>query len=235
MRVPVDGTLRRSLGQGIVQELLGWLRDGHVRAGERFPTERELMERFSVGRNTVREAIQSLVAIGIVEVRPGRGTVVLNAGAERALDPVTVSALLDGQTIEDLYSFRLLLEAEIAALAAVRATEDDLREIELELLRCRRAFEQGAATYEADVEYHRSIAKASENVIYMRVLDAIGDLLMASRRSTDALPAARAAAMVGHTEIFDAICSRDPEAAREAMKRHIVAATEAMHEAQRAR
>src|SRR4051794_2917676 len=107
---------RRNLSQAVGEELLSAIREGRLRPGERLPPERELMERFSVGRNTIREAIQSLAAMGVLDVRPGRGTMVLSTPKESALDAATLAALLDDQTVLDLYEFRLLLEVETAGL-----------------------------------------------------------------------------------------------------------------------
>src|SRR4051812_20534783 len=140
--------VRRNLSQAVSEEILRWIRGGELVAGDRIPTERGLAELFGVGRNTVRGAVQGLVGIGVLDVRPGRGTVVRSTEAA-ALDPVTMSALLGNEAVDDLYELRLLIEVEIAARAAERAGADELAEIRAALARHRRAFARGHATHRA--------------------------------------------------------------------------------------
>jgi DNA-binding FadR family transcriptional regulator len=221
---------RRNLSQAVSEEILRWINDGDLRAGDRLLSERGLMERFGVGRNTVREAIQGLVGIGILDVRPGRGTVV------RSVDPAvlgsaTMSALLEDQTVEDLYELRLLLEVESAARAAECATDDEIAQIGAALERHRDEFERARPTYRQDIDFHHAIAQATQNGVYVRVLDALSDLLISARRRTDAVPRARKLALSEHVEIYRAIAARDAGSAREAMRRHILGGIDALREA----
>jgi GntR family transcriptional repressor for pyruvate dehydrogenase complex len=221
--------VRRTLGQAVSEEILGWIHGGDLRVGERLPSERELMQQFGVGRNTVREAIQGLVGLGVLDVRPGRGTVVRSVDPD-VLDAATVAALLEDQAVEDLYELRLLIEVEIAARAAERGDDDEIAAIEAALARHRRDFARGATTYRADIDFHGAVARATGNAVYVRVLDALSDLLLFTRRRTDAVPRARELGLSGHVEIYDAIVARDPAAAREAMRRHILEAIDAVRE-----
>lgn len=217
---------RQNLSQAIAEEILEWIRSGEVRPGDRLPTEQELMARFEVGRNTVREAVQSLVALGVLDVRPGRGTRVLALSSERVLDSATVATLLGDQTIVDLYEFRLLLEAEIAVLATRRATDHDVAEIAAAGERYRNTLARGEPTYDADIDFHRAIARAAHNLIYVRVLDAIADLVVGARRPLERLAEAREVAAEEHDEIYAAIAARDAERARGAMRGHLTHAME---------
>ena len=120
---------RRNLSHSIAESLLDRIRSGEVGVGERLPTEQGLMEEFGVGRNVIREAIQQLVAIGVLDVRPGRGTTVIGLGSDDLLDSRTMSALLEDQTIADLYAFRMLIEVEIAEAAASHADAQQIQAI----------------------------------------------------------------------------------------------------------
>lgn len=86
------------------------------------------MEMFAIGRNTAREAMQSLVAMGILDVRPGRGAVVVRTPDGSALDSQLVAGLLTDKSISDLYEFRLVVESEIAGIAAQRREEANVKE-----------------------------------------------------------------------------------------------------------
>jgi len=91
----------RTLSQAVTEAILDRIRAGEYRPGDRLSTEKGLMEQFGVGRNVVREAVQGLVAMGLVDVRPGRGAVVIGVDTSRAMDPGTVAALLLDQTVDD--------------------------------------------------------------------------------------------------------------------------------------
>jgi DNA-binding FadR family transcriptional regulator len=221
---------RRNLSQAVGEELLTAIREGRLRPGERLPPERELMERFSVGRNTIREAVQSLAAMGVLDVRPGRGTMVLSTPKESALDAVTLAALLDGQTVLDLYEFRRLLEVETAGLATQRGTDEDIAAIRAALEHYGQALAEGRPGYPADIDFHRAVADASHNAIFIRVLAAIGDLIVGARRAVEPALDARHAALADHERIYEAIAARDTDGARTAMRNHMTNAIEFIRE-----
>jgi DNA-binding FadR family transcriptional regulator len=224
---------RRNLSQLISDELLERIRSGRLRAGDRLPTEQGLMAEFGVGRNVVREAIQHLVALDVVDVRPRRGIVVSEHGPSSALDALAMGALLDDQTVEDLYAFRMVIETAIAEEAAKRATTDDVTRITDSLERFRQSIGTQSGIFAADVDFHQRLASASGNVIYDRVLATLTDLLELYRRETDRVPGAPEKALVEHTAIADAIRAGDGDAAREAMAQHIRTAIETVDQARK--
>ena len=132
---------RQTLSQAVSAAVLERIRSGEFAPGDRLPTEKMLMEEYGVGRNSVREAVQALVTLGLVEVRPGRGATVIGIESVNALDTETLSALLKEEAVDDLCAFRRLLESEASACAAVNATDDEIDEI----ARCAAAFEQAYA------------------------------------------------------------------------------------------
>lgn len=221
---------RQNLSQVISAELLERIRSGLVRPGDRLPTEQGLMTEFGVGRNVIREAVQHLVALDVVNVRPRRGIVVTEHGPVSALDSLAMGALLNDQTVHDLYAFRLLLETEIAEAAARRASPEDLVAIETALDRFRVSLGAQTGMFAADVNFHEQLAQASGNVIYSRVLAALSGLLELYRRETDKVPGAPERALVQHTAIVDAIRDGDPDRARAAMEQHLRTAIAAVEE-----
>jgi GntR family transcriptional repressor for pyruvate dehydrogenase complex len=217
---------RRNLSHSVAEVLLERIRSGEVRVGDKLPTELGLMEALGVGRNVIREAIQQLVAIGVLDVRPGRGTTVIGVGSDDLLDARTVSALLEDQAVRDLYGFRMLIEVEIAEAAASHASAS---QIEV-MAEAHREYQHNRATglpvYRSDLAFHRGIALASNNQIYVRVLDALTDLLEAARERTDHVAGAPELAIEQHGIILEAIRRGDGAAAREEMRRHIRSAIE---------
>lgn len=221
---------RRNLSHAVADELLRQIREGTLKPNDALPTERELMARFAVGRNTVREAVQALVTMGVLDVRPGRGARVLNATSAAVIEAVTMSALLAEQTVNDLFDFRALLEGEMASLAAERATESDLGSIREAQTTHERVARHGLSVHEVDLAFHRAIAHASRNAIYTGVHDALCDLLTRTRPATDTVLGAEDSASE-HREILNAITRRDPVQSREAMRNHFRASLRRLEKA----
>jgi len=219
---------RRNLSQLISDELLERVRSGELKAGDHLPTEQGMMTEFGVGRNVVREAVQHLVALKVVDVRPRRGIVVTGLGPASALDALAVGALLDGNTVESLYSFRMLLETAVAEEAAKNADSEDLRCLDKRFETFRTAIDRGSGICAADVAFHQQLAEASGNIIFDRVLHELTGLLEMYRRRTDLVSGAPEKALIEHANILDAIKAQDPDSARDAMEIHIRSATTAI-------
>lgn len=228
-------TGRRTLSQAVTAEILERIRAGQYQPGDRLATERSLMEQFGVGRNVAREAIQALLAMGLIEVRPGRGAIVIGVDTNRAIDSQAVSALLRDQTVDDLYEFRRVIEVEIAIQAARRASEADLKEIERRLAAFREQVERGESLAVADVALHEAIADASHNSIYARVLLMLEETLAHARGMTESIDWARSRSLTDHEAIVAAIAAHDPHMAGDAMRAHMRTAFEAMAAARAAR
>lgn len=219
---------RQTLSQAVSAAVLERIRTGEFAPGDRLPTEKMLMEQYGVGRNSVREAVQALVTLGLVEVRPGRGATVLGIDSANAVDAETVSVLLKEEAVDDLYEFRLLLEVEIAACAARRASEEDLAEIERRVRAYHFAYSQGGSVSEADDAFHVALARASRNSVYETILGAVTGLIANARRLSERVPWAVERAVAEHTQIAEAINAHDPDAAARLMRRHIESAIEAI-------
>jgi GntR family transcriptional regulator, transcriptional repressor for pyruvate dehydrogenase complex len=221
---------RQTLSQAVSAAVLERIRSGEFGPGDRLPTEKLLMQEYGVGRNSVREAVQALVTLGLVDVRPGRGATVIGIESDAAMDSETISVLLKEETVDDLYDFRRLLEIEIASRAAVAATPRDLETIAASIRAFESALEQGRPISKLDDEFHAAVARASHNAIYATVLDAVSGLIANARRFSMKVPWAAQRALVEHQELYDAICVHDPEQAAAIMGTHLDSAIEAIQE-----
>ncbi|MGN6575474.1 MAG: FadR/GntR family transcriptional regulator [Nocardioides sp.] len=226
---PQPGALsRQNLSQAIVEGVLGWIAEGRYAPGQFLPTERELMSHFDVGRNTVREAMQAMVSMGVISVRPGRGTEVLSMSPTSVLPPDVVSALMQSNTLQELYEFRLVLEPGIAAFAADRATEHDVEAMAQALEQYEYAMRNGDPVSPHDILFHRQVAAAAHNAIYLKMIDAVSDLLVSARRATDLIPTAVQSAAADHRAILEAIVDNDRDRASELMAAHVLSGTRAL-------
>lgn len=186
------------------------------------------MAEFDVGRNVIREAVHSLVSMGLVDVRPGRGAIILSIDSEKAIGSETFSALLLDAAVDDLNEFRRVIEVEIAGRAATNASEADLADMRLHLDEFARRFHSGLSVTEPELAFHRSIATASGNAIYPQVLDTLRDRLANARAIAVVVDGVTARAMEDHEAIFEAISNHDRTEAQNAMKRHLDLAVEAI-------
>lgn len=184
-------------------------------------SERQLSEQLGVSRPVVREALSGLRQRGLVEILPGKGVRPLSD-----LRAPTVSAVQNFMERSDIRraeirAARMLLEPEIAALAAANRTEEQLQRIG-EHLEAMRAHIDDIPRFEnADFPFHVELARASGNSLYLLWLQPITGYLqsMASRIST--LGEVRHNAIAAHANIFTAVKNKDPEAARAAMVAHL--------------
>jgi GntR family transcriptional regulator, transcriptional repressor for pyruvate dehydrogenase complex len=212
---------RRTIGQVIAEVLLERIQSGVLQAGQRLPTQRELMEEFDAGANAVREATQALVMMGVIDVRPGRGAIVLAVPRESVLDFDTVAALLEDQAVVDLLEFRQVVEADMVERASSRATAEDIARIRDAHERFAQVLAEGKSVYAGDIEFHRALAVASHNQVYVDVLDMLGNLLAIARQRTERVAESKEEALVEHDAIYRAVASGDAAAARNAMKKHL--------------
>ena len=194
---------------------------GQLAAGNRLPPERILGERFGVSRTVIREAIRSLAAKGMVEVRSGSGTVVARVGAASVAE--TMQLYLRGASIEyDLIDeVRAMVEVHVAGVAAQRATEADLDGMRAVLRSMAASADDNQRCALHDAEFHRCMARATHNPLYLMMLDAIGEPIMTVRQGTLSMPGRSWTTIEAHRDILDRVAGQDPEGAREAMRVHL--------------
>lgn len=223
------GQIRRSehLPARIAQQIGRDIAEGRILPGEKLPTEHVLAKGFGVSRSVVREAIAQLRNEGLVETRQGVGAFVTELQA-RASIRIEQGDLHDRQSFRDLFQLRLPLEIEAAGLAAVHHDQSDLDKLDETLAAMTGADKWTEQGIVADLAFHRILAAATRNEYFSLFIGFIAE------RISLAINAARAAAVLEeivevtiaeHLAIREAVASRDPQRAREAMRRHLLGAT----------
>ncbi|MBV8955047.1 MAG: FadR family transcriptional regulator [Solirubrobacterales bacterium] len=219
------------LADVVAEQLLSSITANHLEPGHRLASERELGEQFDVSRTVIREAIRSLAAKGVLVVRPGSGVHV--AAVDAASVSEQMSLFLRGRgEIEygKINEVRAALEIRTARLAAERARDEDLAELRE---RCERmaVMEDTESASVEDVEFHRAIAQATYNELFVVMLDSIGDILLEIRRVSLATPGRIAIAVEYHGKILDRITAHDVAGAGAAMEKHLEESNEAWRQA----
>lgn len=186
---------------------------------EELPSEAELGERLGVSRTVLREALKHLQAQGLVVLAQGRRARVRPADPQAAIESLDVLLRRSEGSLLQLVEVRRPLEAEIVEIAARRATPEALAEAEAAI-----AEQESAPTLEgridADLRFHRALAKATGNPVFVLLLDALAGLMRASRRKSLGKYGNRVP-VEHHREILAAIRRRDPAAARAALLGHL--------------
>lgn len=203
---------RASLSDNIVEQITDLIARGLLKPGDRIPGEHQLCAQFSVGRTSVREALRSLSAMGIVQSHAGDGTFV-------------------SASLEDLIQTRLLLESGTAALAASRATAGDLEELAHAIRGMQGAVDDHGRYLEFDIQFHLTLAKATQNPVLQNLLSTMRAYLQAwiKEALNDANASHRAKLSIAeHKRILLALKNRDPDEARHAMSVHILSSSKKM-------
>lgn len=217
--------IRRSrLSQQIVVQICHLIRQGQFGPGDRLPPERELAEQLQVSRASLREALRALEISGIVESRHGGGTYVRDFSERSVVSPLGLIFEAADDIIGDLWEVRAIFEPAVAAMTAVRASPEDvarLDEIVAEQEQAFHNFGDDDHWMTLDRAFHSSLAVSSGNKVAVRVLDLINQWLQDGRRHFVATPERRCSALTCHTQIRDAVREHQPDAAREAMLRHL--------------
>jgi DNA-binding FadR family transcriptional regulator len=213
----------------VAEELVRMIQSGNLREGDRLPAERELMQRYGVSRSAVREAIVSLANRGLVMTRLGHRPIVRKPDYEIAIDRVgnLVGHLtVDRKGVWNLFETRIFVEAALARWAAKHARRDDLEELRASLETNRHAIGNSILFDETDVAFHAVLYRIPGNPIYPAIHKAYVEWLIQHWRSMKRGADIDQMNYAGHEAIFDAILARDPDAAEEALRRHLVAAWE---------
>ncbi|QJE01924.1 FadR family transcriptional regulator [Massilia forsythiae] len=226
----------RTLAQGVIEDINERIRQSLLKPGDKLPTESAIMEQHGVSRTVVREAISHLQAAGLVQTRHGIGTFVLERQpSSLGIDADSIVTVRDVLAILEL---RISMETEAAWLAASRRSDAQAIALGEALADMGRAMEQGRASVEADVRFHRLVAEATGNRYFVEMLGQLGNALIPrARLNTPGLQLERPADYLDrvnreHEDICSAILRRDPEAARAAMRTHLSNSRERLRLAQ---
>jgi DNA-binding FadR family transcriptional regulator len=224
-----------SRSQEVKAQLLEAIRRGDYEAGAALPSERELSEVFGVSRVSVREAIRSLEAVGVVEVFQGRGSFVSRGPGERYLSPFSDWLHVHRAEVLELMQVRGALDELASSEAARHAGEEAIDAIE----RAHQAFEAAAAQgdeqldmlVDLDIAFHVAIGRASGSVLLTQLLDELNQLFTEGRKVVYAMDRRALTSAREHAEIVAAIRAHDPTAARDAAASHLAATRALLAEA----
>lgn len=210
----------------IIEHIQTQMAQGTLNAGDKLPSERKLAQQFNVSRATIREAIGLMDAKGMVKIRHGASTIILDIFNPKLIDPLQDLVKTNQALTADVIAVRHLLEVEATILAAQHATKPALQTIKLALTHLLTCNKQDAETQvKADMDFHLAIAEASQNIVLAKMLRSMGNLVEHEMLKTVTAamqkPSDQNKLNTQHQQIYQAIKTQNPQQAELAARTHL--------------
>lgn len=220
----VEPIKRKRVYEEIARRLEQQILDGRLQPGDALPSERDLMERYGVGRPAVREAFLTLQKAGLIAIQNGERAKVSTPSASNLVGELGSSArylLSKTDGVRHFQQARMFFEVGLARHAAEHATEQEIHRLGEALTNNEAAVTDMAAFARTDVAFHFFLAEITRNPIFVGFHMALAEWLTEQRATSLTRPGAARSALKSHRTIFKAIESADPDAAEEAMRQHL--------------
>jgi GntR family transcriptional repressor for pyruvate dehydrogenase complex len=220
----IEAVDRHTTADLVVERIAGVIKDRQLTAGTRLPGEHELVEQLKVSRPILREALARLQSMGLVDIQRGRGTFVGNANSLANCVRLLRSAVtISPQELSSYAELRSAIEVQCARLAAERATDEDIAELTALLKQLDDNDLPYPTALEIDFRFHRKLIQIAGNPLMIHLMEVIYEFVLAQMVRTT--PTQRESVMVRrlHKGILKAVRARDPDAAAQAMHKHMQA------------
>ena len=225
MNVVSEPIVRKKLSDEVFARLKAMIETGELKAGDDMPSERELMERYGVGRPAIREAMQALAGKGLVEISQGERAKVLRITAESIIRQVDLPAKMmlssSSDSLEHLKSARIFFERGMIREAATKATPEHIAELRALLDKQKASLGDADAFIDADMEFHQYIAQISGNPIFAAVCGAMLGWLKSYHTEMLIWTGRENFTLAEHEEIIRAIEKGNADLAEKAMIKHL--------------
>ena len=210
------------LYESVIEQIMNLIKNNKLKPGDKLPPERELAEKLSISRGSLREAFRVLESRGLIKSKPGGGRYIreIRKNGHNSTENIILS--LEKSSILELLEAREMFEVKIAKIAAQKATPEDIELIEEALSKMNEEEElkYGKET-ESDTEFHLAIASASHNFVFVNIIKLHLDLLKGTRGKTWQITGRREKQYQEHQAILQAIKEHNSKKAGEAMLKHL--------------
>lgn len=197
-------------------------RRGNV-PGDRLPPEKMMLEKYQIGRGTLRESLRYLELQGLITLKPGPGggPVVESPNSVGLATSLTLLLQVENAPYRNIVEARGTLEPAMSSLAALRMSDDELETMRVNLERMRAGIDDEEVFSETNREFHDIVAHGSGNVLFAHMIDALTGILDGTSMGIEYPQHRRVAVHAAHTRIYEALLSRDASAAADTMREHI--------------
>ncbi len=206
----------------VAEQIKDRILSGQLQHGDKLPVESELAKIFGVSRIVIREAMKELAQTGLIEIRPGRGTFVVDDTSRVAQHSLDMAMQMSQAiSIAQVTDIRAILEPEIAYRAALNANADDLQSISASIEKMDTLLNDSPEFLRLDREFHIGLANATHNSLILLLLSPVLGFMQGQQVPTDAFGMTPQEAQEHHKHILAAVLAHDPEEARRAMRHHL--------------
>lgn len=223
--IPNEPIVRRKLSDEVFDRLLALMQTGDLRVGDEMPSERELMDRFGVGRPAIREALQALASKGLISISHGERARVMRPTAQGIIQQMDLPFKLmiagSAESLENLKNARIFFERGMAREAALKASEEDKRALRACLAQQEKCLGDAEAFINADMAFHTQLASISRNPIFTAVSEAILGWLKAHHSHVLIWTGKENLTLSEHADIIQAIEEGDADRAEKAITQHL--------------
>ena len=220
----LEPLIKTRLYEEIVKQFIDKMKSGEFKPGDRLPTERELAVQLNVSRTAIREALRVMEFMGAIESKVGSGTFIKEMTLDNLLDSYAGVIAKNDRLLIEMLEVRMLLEVEIAKLAARKINKDKINAIEKTLALMEKEIKEGGIGLEGDNAFHNELANAADSLAMTSILNFCGELLDSTRRAALTALNDPTVGLEHHRGIFKAVKSGDEDEAARLMKEHLVKA-----------
>ena len=218
-----NGAKNNRIHEQVVEQIKELIFQRSIKKGDKLPTERALAEQLKVSSTSVREALRALEVIGLIESRQGAGNYIKSDFEGGLFEPLSTMFILNEGKTRDILEFREVLELQMVMLAAERAEVHEIKELKEILKELKSSEEEWKSTW-LDKQFHYNIAKASDNILIISILEVLSQLIdefiKDARKSIFEAEHTWSNLIVHHERILKAIENKDIDDAYKAMKGH---------------
>ncbi len=212
---------RELVAEKVIEGIIEYITLNELKPGDKLPTERELSERFSVGRPAIREALCALSVMRVINIIQGDGIYFSDMSGAFLFNPFKLYMDLGIVSTDDLFEVWIFLEADTAGLAASRITPEQMERLKAALQKSSEGIESEKVFKLADTELHEIICEASGNPLLIGMMASIKELVEKVRTITTKYREIRILAHAAHEKICAALLAHESEDARKYMEEHL--------------
>ena len=216
------------LYESVMEQIMNLLKNKELKPGDQLPPERELAEKFSISRGSLREAFRVLESRGLIKSKPGGGRFIRELKKDTIINAENIILSLEKSSILELLEAREMFEVKIAEVAAQRATPEDIELIKKSLSNAKKEEKLDDKEMKRDTEFHIAVARATHNFVFINILKLHLDLLRETRGKTWQISGRKKEQQQEHQNIFKAIKEHNSKKASETMLKHLIGVRKAI-------
>lgn len=215
---------RKRISDSVLERIREMLGSGELKDGDKLPNQIDFAAQLGISRASLREALHMLMVMGVVEQRPGAGTIIRNKTSAMFLDQFSLPLISDTRGTMELVQAREALEMAAVEIAVRNITEEEIQTLSSWLDEMKRAIKKACVEdyIDKDFNFHFQIVQSTHNRFMIHFYLAVGRQMQEFlKESFTVLPGMLETSLLGHQEIFEALRTRNPGRAGKAMKKHL--------------